>query len=181
MLNKCSIPSGRPYGQAFQTKNDVTGLGDYLGTFDNDADCGSAGQLQHIVALYKLRYSAANSSSFLVTGPTVHEMGHRWFNFSSTYFYGSHWPAGTISGGIFGGVWNNMAEIELYLMGLIDYSDITNGSTDQTYADAFISESGTLSPGTGSSQKSFRGLVVVVTPNDMTSEEISITDNGGMG
>lgn len=63
-------------------------------------------------------------------------------------------------------------------MGLIDYADITNGSTDKTYADAFISESGSRIPGTGSSQKSFRGLIVVVTPNDMSSEEISITDIG---
>jgi uncharacterized repeat protein (TIGR01451 family) len=171
------------YGQTFQTRNAVTGLGKGLDIFNNDLQYGSSGQLQAITCLYKLKYSDASSSSFLSSGPLVHEIGHRWFNFCASYAGGSHWPNYTLNGtsdansGIFGSVINLYAPVELYLMGLINYADITD-VTNKTIADKFIAESGIRSPDKSASQKNFRALVVVIAPTPLSAGDISVTDTG---
>jgi hypothetical protein len=180
LLNKPDTPANA-WAYSYQTRNDISGLGGGMPMFNNDAQYGSAGQLQHLAFLQKLSYSG---QSFLTTGPTVHEIGHRWFNFSTTYPGSSHWPNYSLTGtftatdGIFGGIWNNYAPVELYLMGLIPSNDPSLTGQNLTYENAFINESGIRSPDPSTSQKAFRGLVVVVTTTSLTSDEISITDTG---
>lgn len=162
VVNNATLPSGMPYGSTLPVKNVVAGLG-MSTSLDDTAAYGSSGRLQAAVTLWK------NS---LDTGPILHEMGHRWFNFGVPSSNGSHWPdygldspagAGTL--GIFAGAGNNYADLELYLMGLIPGSAVADGS--KPLYDQLVAAQGPRSPAWPNAQTSFRGLVIVITAVDL--------------
>ena len=82
------------------TQEWISGLGRAL--FPLSPDRGSAGKLEGVLNL--ARISAMDTTSFC--GELVlHELGHRWINKLQGKFddpHGSHWPLGTVSGGIMG-------------------------------------------------------------------------------
>jgi hypothetical protein len=184
-MNNTAIPSGRPAGQSIPVKNTVAGLGLSV-TLDDTATYGSAGQLQSVSVLYQISRAGSSSNptlySYLWLGPSTHEIGHRWFN----YAIGGqpHWPSycvgsscGAATSGVFGNPANDYAQVELYMMGLLDGSAVTDADSVALYQQVVASQ-GPRSPGVSSSQKSFRGLVLVVTTAALTAQEVQITDDG---
>ena len=126
--------------------NDVKGIGksDFF-----DGDWGSAGRLQGAAYFSEAFYNAGSVNSRLITGPSLHELMHRWANFIvPTYSY-AHWgfssADGTLGGFIldtlvdlgegrysaakfsYGGYSTNngfYSPIELYLAGFIPPEDV---------------------------------------------------------
>jgi hypothetical protein len=157
-MNNVDLPAGMLYGQYKIVKNDVQGIG--LSLYDHTADYGSAGKLKGVYFLYK---------NNIDLGPIVHEMAHCWANWAVPQNNTSHWDSVK---GILTGVNNNMADIELYLAGAIPASEITDPASLAIYNDSrFVNK--VRIPNSATSQKTFKSLVVVITPQALTAAEIS--------
>lgn len=157
-MNNIDLPAGMPYGIYNPVKNDVQGIGKPL--YDHTADYGSAGKLQGIYFLYK---------NNIDLGPVIHEFAHRWANSAVPQNYSGHWDDVK---GILTGVSNNMADIELYLAGAIPASEITDPASLAIYNDSRYVNKVRI-PSSATSQKIFRSLVIVLTPQALTSTEIT--------
>ena len=157
-MNNIALPDGMPYGQFSAVKNDVQGIGSYL--FNHTAKYGSAGKLKGIYILYK---------NNIDLGPVIHEMTHCWANMAVPQNYDLHWDKVK---GILSGVDNNMADIELYLAGAIPASEIKDPESLAIYNDSRFTNK-VRTPSSTTSQKIFKSLVVVLTPQALTTTEIS--------
>jgi hypothetical protein len=157
-MNNIDLPVGMPYGQYTGVKNDIQGIGLYL--FDHTANYGSAGKLKGIYFLYK---------NNIDVGPVVHEMTHCWANWAVPQNNGLHWDSVK---GILTGVNYNMADIELYLAGAIPASEITDPASLAIYNDSRYTNK-VRTPSSATSQKTFKSLVVVLTPQDLNPTEIT--------
>jgi hypothetical protein len=157
-MNNIDLPAGMPYGQFTGVKNDIQGIGLYL--FDHTANYGSAGKLKGIYFLYK---------NNIDVGPVIHEMTHCWANWAVPQNNGLHWDSVK---GILTGVNYNMADIELYLAGAIPASEIKDPASLAIYNDSRYTNK-VRNPSSATSQKTFKSLVVVLTPQDLSPTEIS--------
>jgi hypothetical protein len=156
-MNNIDLPAGMPYGQYTGVKNDIQGIGLYL--FDHTANYGSAGKLKGVYFLYK---------NNIDVGPVIHEMTHCWANWAVPQNSALHWDSVK---GILTGVNYNMADIELYLAGAIPASEITDPASLAIYNDSrFVNK--VRIPNSATSQKTFKSLVVVITPQALTAAEI---------
>jgi len=158
VLNNTNYPTNMPTGEYNPVKNDTKGIG--LSLFDNTASYGSAGKLQGVYFLYK---------NNIDQGPILHEMTHRWANWIVPQTYAGHWDN---VNGILKSVGNNYADIELYLMGLIPASQITDPESLAIYNDSRYTDKIRI-PNSTNSQKSFNSLLVVLTPTELSETEIS--------
>ena len=89
--DQASPPPGTPYvGSYFSVKNDTQGIGTSL--FNNTAGFGSAGRLQGAMHLV--------SDSGLRSGPSLHELMHRWGAFLKDFpsVFGGHWGYSSVGG-----------------------------------------------------------------------------------
>jgi hypothetical protein len=157
-MNNIDLPAGMPYGQYSGVKNDIEGIGLYL--FDHTAKYGSAGKLKGVYFLYK---------NNIDVGPVIHEMTHCWANYAVPQNNGLHWDSVK---GILTGVNYNMADIELYLAGAIPASEITDPASLAIYNDSRYKNK-VRTPSSATSQKTFKSLVVVLTPQDLNPTEIT--------
>ena len=192
VLNNTTNPTNRPSAQAIPLRNTVKGLG-FSDKLNSAVDYGSPAQLQAVSIIYKIQFSATSTNSSIITGPILHELGHRWMNFGLNEKLDPaggmpHWPSYTVdgnktdttNGGIFASPTNNYAPIELYLMGLIDGNEITDDINKAMY-DKIIAAQGLRSPSKANSQKDFKAIIVVVTPQALTSQQINTTNSGVTG
>ena len=192
VLNNTSNPDNKPSAQAIPLRNTVKGLG-FSDKLNEAIDYGSPSQLQAVSIIYKIQFSATSTNSSIITGPILHELAHRWMNFglnekSDPSGGIPHWPSYTVdgnktdltNGGIFASPTNNYAPIELYLMGLIDGSEITDATNKALY-DKIIAAQGIRIPSKANSQKDFKAIIVVVTPQALTSQQIATTNSGVTG
>lgn len=139
ILNTEQYPSGMPTGEfAFVRSDNVPGLG-LPATYNDSAKFGANnGVLEGLAVLYKrnaiygcnLAGAGANNCS---EGPVLHELIHRYANWSVPTNYGGHWPTdGRYDSGsskILGrlaSVVNPYSQIELYLMGLLAATQIND-------------------------------------------------------
>ena len=127
-------------------KNDVRGIGQSI--FFGDG-WGSAGRLQGAIYFSEAFYNAGSVYSRLITGPSLHELMHRWANFILPTYNAVHWgfssADGTLGGFIldtlvdlgggryraasfsYGGYYTNnifYSPIELYLAGFIPPEEV---------------------------------------------------------
>jgi hypothetical protein len=158
VINNTNYPANMPTGEYVHVKNDTKGIG--LTLFDNTASYGSAGKLQGVYFLYK---------NNIDQGPIIHEMTHRWANWVVPQTYAGHWDK---VNGILKSVGNNLADIELYLMGLIPASQITDPESLAIYNDSRYVDKIRIPNGLDA-QKSFNSLMVVITPTELTETEIN--------
>lgn len=111
---------------------------------------------------------------------SLHEMFHRWGNWIVDQGYFSHWD--NVKGVLTNE--SQFAGIELYLMGLIDEPSVGNSPYwDAESEDVFNmwkNDKGfeTRIPPPQSSQKSFRGLVVLLTEEGYPVDEATLTKLG---
>lgn len=158
VINNANYPVNMPTGEYVHVKNDTKGIG--LSMFDNTASYGSAGKLQGVYFLYK---------NNIDQGPIIHEMMHRWANQIVPQTYAGHWDK---VNGILKSVGNNLADIELYLMGLIPASQITDPESLAIYNDSRYTDKVRV-PNDVNAQKTFNSLVVVLTPTALSETEIT--------
>ncbi|MFZ0280761.1 MAG: hypothetical protein WAL29_03880, partial [Bacteroidales bacterium] len=72
VLNEESKPSTITYdGKSYPVSNDVTGIG--IPIFNLGSDYGSDGKLKAVIAL--------SQNTFIMNGPSLHELAHTWANF----------------------------------------------------------------------------------------------------
>ncbi|WP_392339524.1 discoidin domain-containing protein [Moritella marina] len=170
-------PQGMPFGEFSFVKNDIKGLG--LNQFDSSEDFGAKGKLQGIFTLY----GSMNQQSVLKAlhlDASLHEMFHRWGNWIIDQSYYSHWD--NVKGALTNA--SEFAPIELYLMGLIsDPGGQDKGVWDiesETVYNAWASNPKfeAIAPSSGTTQTSYRALVVLLTEkdkplNDLMREKLS--------
>jgi trimeric autotransporter adhesin len=163
VMNNPAVPTGMPTGESVIVQNSVQGIG--LSNFNNTSQYGSAGKLQHIAFLYRGAYASTTTM-----GPVFHEICHRWCNWIVPTNYGGHW--GTTSGitGQLNSVTVPYADIELYLMGFIDASQITSTSGIAAY-NSIPAASKPRVPSAANSQHHFKALFVVMSSTTLTSTE----------
>lgn len=170
VMNNAAAPAGMPTGEYSHVKNDVQGLG--LSMFDHTAEYGSGGKLQGVYFLYRSRYLSTSSY-----GPILHEMLHRWANWVVPSSYSGHWGSELGITGQLNSVSSNFAEIELYLMGLMAASEMTDPASINAY-NLIPATQKVRVPDVATAQKSFRSLLLVVTDRALTIDEIN-GYNGG--
>lgn len=210
--NNDSAPVGLYYGRRNRIKNDVNGIGVTLS--DDTALYGSSGRLRGIIhftardylkygpSLHELMHSWANY--ILETSNSGH------WGFSSVagqlggfkyetlqdlgggIFQATNGQSGSSGFGEFANGGNSLpySEIELYLMGMIEASQVpplyvavdpawidysigkfsTTGFTQHTIED-IVQQYGVRSPSAANSQKDFKALTVVLTPQPLTEDE----------
>ncbi len=190
VLNNTATPVNRPSAQAIPLRNTVKGLG-FSDKLNLAVDYGSPAQLQAVSIIYKIQFSATSTNSSIITGPILHELAHRWMNFGLNEKLDPaggipHWPNYSVVNndpaqrGIFESPTNNYAPIELYLMGLIDGNEITDDINKAMY-DKIIAAQGVRVPTKANAQKDFKAIIVVVTPQVLTSQQINTTNTGVTG
>lgn len=177
VMNNERPPQGMPFGEFSFVKNDIKGLG--LNQFDSSEDFGAKGKLQGIFTLY----GSMNQQSVLKAlhlDASLHEMFHRWGNWILEQSYYSHWD--NVKGALTNE--SEFAPIELYLMGLISSpdgqdKDVWDRDSETVYN---MWESNpkfeAITPSSGTTQTSFRALVVLLTEkdkplNDLMREKLS--------
>lgn len=162
IVNNERPPQGMPFGEFAFVQNDIKGVG--LSNFDNTKEYSSAAKLQGLYALY----GSMNKTGVLKAmhlDASLHELFHRWGNWIVTQGYYSHWD--DVKGALTNE--SQFAGIELYLMGLIDkpsaantqYWDLESETVFNTWTRDSKFEDRIPTP--LSSQKNFRGLVVLLT------------------
>lgn len=72
IMNTTQRPKEIPFGQLYQVRNSVKGLG--MSIFDRSASYGSSGKLQAVMQFGRRDY--------LLSGPSLHELLHNWANFA---------------------------------------------------------------------------------------------------
>lgn len=172
VMNNEEVPSGMPTGEYTHIKNDVGGIG--LNMFDGTANFGSDGKLQGIYFLYKKKYLSTSTY-----GPILHEMAHRWANWvvPGHSAFGGHWDPRLGIVGQLNDVAANFAEIELYLMGLMDASEMTDPASVNAY-DLIPADQKIRTPSAATSQKEFRTLLLVLSDRPLTATEIKNYNDG---
>lgn len=170
LMNNETVPTGMPTGEYSHVKNDVQGLG--LSMFDHTAAYGSAGKLQGVYFLYRSRYLSTSAY-----GPILHEMLHRWANWVVPSSYSGHWGSELGITGQLNTVSSNFAEIELYLMGLMAASEMTEPASINAY-NLIPAAQKERTPNAAAAQKSFRTLLLIITDRPLTVDEIN-SYNGG--
>ncbi|MFM5134984.1 Ig-like domain-containing protein [Aeromonas rivipollensis] len=169
VMNNEEVPPGMPTGEFTHARNDVEGIG--LSLFDYTADFHSDGKLQGISFLYKKKYLSTSTY-----GPILHEMAHRWANWVVPPATG-HWAPWL---GIVGQLNNasaNFADIELYLMGLMESSEMTDPASLAAYA-LIPADQKPRVPDAASAQKEFRTLLLILSDRSLTATEIQNYNNG---
>ncbi|MEZ8127071.1 hypothetical protein ACED64_21365, partial [Vibrio splendidus] len=162
IVNNERPPQGMPFGEFAFVQNDIKGVG--LSNFDNTKEYSSAAKLQGLYALY----GSMNKTGVLKAmhlDASLHELFHRWGNWIVTQGSSSHWD--DVKGALTNE--SQFAGIELYLMGLIDkpsaantqYWDLESETVFNTWTRDSKFEDRMPTP--LSSQKNFRGLVVLLT------------------
>jgi subtilisin-like proprotein convertase family protein len=223
--NRSDSPTGQA-GVHFSVSNSVGGIGKSI--FSNNAAYGSTAKLQSVLHLA--------TRDGMVSGPTLHEVMHRWGNSITNFFPGivndpGHWGISSV-GGTLGGYQAGTRELvagntykaksprtanfdewypnanggngvrysslELYLMGMIDKSAVTDVmevandavfdyNTGQFTATGFTTVTmaqitgaspgyGDRSPTSATAQKVFRSLLVVLTDVPLTNPQWSLAD-----
>lgn len=170
LMNNDAVPPGMPTGEYSHVKNDVTGIG--LGMFDNTAAFHSAGKLQGISFLYKKKYLSTSTY-----GPILHEMTHRWANWVVPSSYPGHWGAELGIQGQLNDVSANYADIELYLMGLMDASEMTDPASLDAYG-LIPADQKPRVPTAADAQKQFRVLLLILSDRALTASEIKNYNDG---
>lgn len=168
VINNEATPPPNPTGVFLHVKNTVDGLA--IDTkLDQSAAYGSSGYLQGTSTLWR---------RYLNYGPIFHEMGHRWFNFGASTPYPSHWRefgTGGTNPGVYQSYENQFAEIELYLMGLIRSSEITN-PVDRALYEEYRTKTPERNPLVG--QNHFNCIIVLVSAQPVAGNVISETNQG---
>ena len=183
-LKNPSNPSHGIVGRTQLIQNEIDGLGNGISKFDHTSEYGSSSELKSIVYLYSFLITPTNSNLLLLGGgPIVHEIGHKWFCYSTaTSDETGHWKTDTYpisvvaNRGIFGAINNEFDEAELYLMGLVDYSEISD-TESKAVVDLIRNEDGVRNPNAANSQKSFRGLVLIITTALLSDTEATSVRN----
>lgn len=170
LMNNEAKPLGMPTGEFTHIKNDVSGIG--LSMFDNTAVFHSDGKLQGISFLYKKQYLSTSTY-----GPILHEMAHRWANWVVPTSYPGHWGNELGIKGQLNDVSANYADIELYLMGLMDASEMTDPASLDAYA-LIPADQKPRVPSAVNSQKAFRVLLLILSDRPLTATEIQNYNNG---
>lgn len=170
VMNNELVPPGMPTGEYTHIKNDVTGIG--LPLSDKTTDFHSAGQLQGISFLYRRAYLSTSTY-----GPILHEMAHRWANWIVPTSRGGHWGPELGITGQLNNVSANYADIELYLMGLMESSEMTDQASIDAY-NLIPIEQQIRTPNSTDSQKEFRVLLLILSDRDLTATEIENYNNG---
>ncbi len=170
VMNNEEVPSGMPTGEFTHARNDVEGIG--LSLFDNTADFHSDGKLQGISFLYRKKYLSTSAY-----GPILHEMTHRWANWVVPSSYPGHWGNELGIVGQLNNVSANYADIELYLMGLMDSAEMTDPASLNAYA-LIPADQKPRVPGATTAQREFRVLLLVLSDRSLTATEIKNYNNG---
>lgn len=170
VMNNASLPAGRPTGEYSHVKNDVAGIG--LSMFDHTAEFGSAGKLQGIYFLYQGKYLSTSTY-----GPILHEMAHRWANWIVPTSYSGHWGDELGIVGQLNNVAANFADIELYLMGLLDPSEMSDPASIAAY-NLIPQANRQRIPSVATSPKVFRTLLIVMTDRPLADTEITSYNAG---
>ncbi len=164
-----TTPVDMPTGEYAHVRNDVAGIG--LGMFDSSAEFHSDGKLQGIWFLYAKRYLSTSTY-----GPILHEMAHRWANWVVPPATG-HWAPWLGIVGQLNNVSANFADIELYLMGLMESSEMTDPASLAAY-DLIPADQKPRVPDAASAQKEFRTLLLILSDRALTATEIQNYNNG---
>lgn len=170
VMNNEEVPQGMPTGEYSHVKNDVTGIG--LGHFDNTAAFHSAGKLQGISFLYAKRYLSTSTY-----GPILHEMTHRWANWVVPSSYPGHWGIELRIRGQLNDVSANYADIELYLMGLMEVSEMTDPASLDAYA-LIPDDQKPRVPDAAAAQREFRVLLLILSDRALNATEIRDYNDG---
>lgn len=170
VMNNEEVPLRMPTGEYAHVRNDVTGIG--LDLFDDSAEFHSAGKLQGISFLYKKNYLSTSTY-----GPILHEMTHRWANWVVPSSYPGHWGIELRIRGQLNDVSANYADIELYLMGLMDASEMTDPASLDAYA-LIPDDQKPRVPDVADSQKQFRALLLILSDRPLTATEIRDYNDG---
>lgn len=104
--------------------------------------------------LYKKKYLSTSTY-----GPILHEMAHRWANWVVPPVTG-HWAPWLGIVGQLNNVSANYADIELYLMGLMDASEMTDPASLDAYA-LIPADQKPRVPSAATSQRAFRTLLLI--------------------
>ncbi len=213
-VNKDDASTASYYGKHWGVLNDTDGLGKTL--FDASVSWGSTGRLQSVIhltrqngiiggpSLHEIMHRWGNSLSQIDGGVSGHwgysNIGGQLGGWQAGTLvdlgngtYDADGPRGTTSFGTFANGGNGLAysPLELYLMGLIPPSEVTQDlivAQDAAWADSangifsasglttfsindIIAEAGPRVPDAANSQKQFRALVVAVTPAPLTEAE----------
>lgn len=169
VMNNDDVPAGMPTGEYAHVRNDVAGIG--LGMFDETAAFHSDGKLQGVFFLYKKKYLSTSTY-----GPILHEMAHRWANWVVPPVTG-HWAPWLGIVGQLNNVSANYADIELYLMGLMDASEMTDPASLDAYALIPVDQKPRV-PSAATSQKAFRTLLLILSDRPLNATEIQNYNNG---
>ena len=174
-LDRDKLPEGRTsYGQYHFISNSVKGLGDRR-VSDHTADYGSAGRLKGVSAIYASMNDNNSIMKAMHLDATLHEMFHQYGNFIVPPKT-SHW--GWHVDGILNGAGTRMNAIEKYLAGYIsqpsgEHKNLWDNDSLEIWNEWSNSENFELrSPSYLTSQKNFRGLVVVVTPRTALTDTL---------
>lgn len=170
VMNNEEVPFRMPTGEYAHVRNDVTGIG--LGLFDDSAEFHSAGKLQGISFLYRKKYLSTSTY-----GPILHEMAHRWANWVVPSSQSGHWGPELGIHGQLNDVSANYADIELYLMGLMAASEMTDPASLDAYAQ-IPSEQKPRVPDASGSQHAFRALLLILSDRPLTATEIKNYNDG---
>lgn len=205
-----SQPEDLYYGISYKVKNDVEGIGSSI--YDGTAQYGSQGNLKSVIYMPRTEY--------IVSGPFLHEIAHYWANhgFLSTTV-GGHWGYSSAGGQLGGfdelddlgnGTYHGKvsgrsgfgpnanggnsipySNVELYVMGLIDKSElesiqiaenpISTGEFGKFTADDIttltgadlVAEHGERVPSVQNSQKEFKALTVIISTSKLGPEKIN--------
>lgn len=169
VMNNDDVPPDMPTGEYAHVRNDVAGIG--LGMFDETAAFHSDGKLQGVFFLYKKKYLSTSTY-----GPILHEMAHRWANWVVPPVTG-HWAPWLGIVGQLNNVSANYADIELYLMGLMDASEMTDPASLDAYA-LIPADQKPRVPSAATSQRAFRTLLLILSDRPLTATEIQNYNNG---
>ena len=163
VMNNAAVPAGMPTGETSIIQNNIQGIG--LSNFNNANLYGSSGKLQSLIFLYKSAYVSTTTM-----GPLFHEICHRWCNWIVPTNNGGHWGSSSGIVGQLTSVSVPYADIELYLMGFIDASQITSSAGLAAY-NSIPAASKPRVPSASGSQHHFKTLFVVMSAAPLTATE----------
>lgn len=147
-------------------RNEVTGNG--MEPYDRSQTYGSAGGLQGVLVI-------KGGPSVKRHQPTLHEIGHRWFNYLRDLEIGSgHWNS-ALNRDYTGFTDSHYNDLELYLMGLIPADSVQPPrigtlSTIQDVIDLY----GPRTPAWPDAQKEFTLVTIAVLDRLLTPEEFAL-------
>ncbi|MNH16837.1 hypothetical protein D3C79_764870 [compost metagenome] len=169
-MNNEEVPLRMPTGEFTHVRNDVQGIG--LSLFDDSAAFHSSGKLQGVSFLYQKKYLSTSAY-----GPILHEMTHRWANWVVPSSYPGHWGNELGIVGQLNNVSANYADIELYLMGLMDSAEMTDPASLNAYA-LIPDDQKPRVPAAADAQKQFRALLLILSDRPLTATEIKNYNDG---